>query len=112
MRSGCTPFRGVTKACSQESPVNLHGPCQRHDSAVRAPPTTIEFHRGAGRHRAADPAQEGLIMNASASVVAGLGTVLGIWAHPDDEAYLSGGLMAMARDHGSRVVCVTATRGE
>lgn len=41
-----------------------------------------------------------------------LGTILGIWAHPDDEAYLSGGLMAMARDRGSRVVCVTATRGE
>jgi LmbE family N-acetylglucosaminyl deacetylase len=41
-----------------------------------------------------------------------LGTILGIWAHPDDEAYLSGGLMAMARDLGSRVVCVTATRGE
>jgi len=48
----------------------------------------------------------------SASGVARLGTVLGVWAHPDDEAYLSGGLMAMARDHGSRVVCVTATRGE
>jgi LmbE family N-acetylglucosaminyl deacetylase len=44
--------------------------------------------------------------------IAGLGTVLGVWAHPDDEAYLSGGLMALARDHGSRVVCVTATRGE
>jgi LmbE family N-acetylglucosaminyl deacetylase len=44
--------------------------------------------------------------------IAGLGTILGIWAHPDDEAYLSGGLMAMARDLGSRVVCVTATRGE
>jgi LmbE family N-acetylglucosaminyl deacetylase len=41
-----------------------------------------------------------------------LGTVLGIWAHPDDEAYLSGGLMALARQAGSRVVCVTATRGE
>ena len=41
-----------------------------------------------------------------------LGDLLGIWAHPDDEAYLSGGLMAMARDLGSRVVCVTATRGE
>jgi LmbE family N-acetylglucosaminyl deacetylase len=41
-----------------------------------------------------------------------LGTVLGVWAHPDDEAYLSGGLMALARDAGSRVVCVTATRGE
>jgi len=42
----------------------------------------------------------------------GLGTILGVWAHPDDEAYLSGGLMAMARDAGARVVCVTATRGE
>lgn len=41
-----------------------------------------------------------------------LGTVLGIWAHPDDEVYLSGGLMAMARDRGQRVVCVTATLGE
>jgi LmbE family N-acetylglucosaminyl deacetylase len=46
------------------------------------------------------------------SDVAGLGTILGVWAHPDDEAYLSGGLMALARDAGSRVVCVTATRGE
>jgi LmbE family N-acetylglucosaminyl deacetylase len=41
-----------------------------------------------------------------------LGTILGIWAHPDDEAYLSGGLMALASDAGARVVCVTATRGE
>lgn len=44
--------------------------------------------------------------------VAGLGTVLGVWAHPDDEAFLSGGLMATARDAGQRVVCVTATLGE
>jgi len=43
---------------------------------------------------------------------AALGTVLGIWAHPDDETYLSAGIMAMAVDAGSRVVCVTATRGE
>ena len=48
----------------------------------------------------------------SGSDVGALGTILGIWAHPDDEAYLSGGLMALARDTGSRVVCVTATRGE
>ncbi|WP_214368294.1 PIG-L deacetylase family protein [Pseudonocardia sp. H11422] len=47
-----------------------------------------------------------------ASGVVELGTILGIWAHPDDEAYLSGGLMALARDNGQRVVCVTATRGE
>jgi LmbE family N-acetylglucosaminyl deacetylase len=41
-----------------------------------------------------------------------LGTVLGVWAHPDDEAYLSAGLMATARDGGQRVVVATATAGE
>jgi LmbE family N-acetylglucosaminyl deacetylase len=41
-----------------------------------------------------------------------LGTVLAVFAHPDDEAYLAGGLMARAADAGRRVVCVTATRGE
>jgi LmbE family N-acetylglucosaminyl deacetylase len=40
------------------------------------------------------------------------GTVLGVWAHPDDEAYLSAGIMALARQACSRVVCVTATKGE
>lgn len=44
--------------------------------------------------------------------VGDLGTILGIWAHPDDEVFLSGGIMAAARDAGQRVVCVTATRGE
>jgi LmbE family N-acetylglucosaminyl deacetylase len=42
----------------------------------------------------------------------GFGTILGVWAHPDDETYLSAGLMAAAVDQGSRVVCITATRGE
>jgi LmbE family N-acetylglucosaminyl deacetylase len=41
-----------------------------------------------------------------------LGTILGVWAHPDDETYLSAGLMARAVRAGDRVVCVTATRGE
>src|SRR5919204_6229381 len=41
-----------------------------------------------------------------------LGTILGLWAHPDDETYLSAGLMAQAVRDGRRVVCVTATRGE
>jgi LmbE family N-acetylglucosaminyl deacetylase len=41
-----------------------------------------------------------------------LGTILSVWAHPDDETYLCGGLMARAVRNGSRVVCVTATRGE
>ncbi|SEO47686.1 PIG-L family deacetylase [Trujillonella endophytica] len=51
-------------------------------------------------------------MTTSLTDVRALGTLLGVWAHPDDEAYLSAGLMAAARDAGSRVVCVTATRGE
>ena len=44
--------------------------------------------------------------------VRSLGTILGVWAHPDDECYLSAGLMALARETGARVVCITATRGE
>jgi LmbE family N-acetylglucosaminyl deacetylase len=44
--------------------------------------------------------------------IADLGTVLGVWAHPDDETFLTAGLMALARAGGHRVVCATATRGE
>jgi len=44
--------------------------------------------------------------------VTNLGTIVGVWAHPDDEAYLSAGLMAAAVERGCRVACVTATRGE
>ncbi len=44
--------------------------------------------------------------------VAELGTVLGVWAHPDDDIYLTAGLMAAASDAGQRVVDVTATHGE
>lgn len=46
------------------------------------------------------------------ALVTALGTVLTVWAHPDDEAYLAGGVLAAVRDAGRRVVCVTATRGE
>src|SRR3990170_7980876 len=41
-----------------------------------------------------------------------LGTILGVWAHPDDETYLCGGLMARAGRAGDRVVGITATPGE
>ena len=41
-----------------------------------------------------------------------LGTIVSIWAHPDDETYLAAGLMAAAADAGTRVVCVSATAGE
>ena len=39
-------------------------------------------------------------------------TLLGVWAHPDDEAYLSAGLMAEYRRRGDRVSVITATLGE
>lgn len=41
-----------------------------------------------------------------------LGTILAIWAHPDDETYLASGIMAAAVAAGNRVVCVSATAGE
>ncbi|MBI5090384.1 MAG: PIG-L family deacetylase [Actinobacteria bacterium] len=44
--------------------------------------------------------------------VAELGTILSVWAHPDDETYLAAGIMSIARDQGQRVVCASATAGE
>ena len=44
--------------------------------------------------------------------VSELGTILGVWAHPDDDIFQTAGLMAAAALAGQRVVDVTATRGE
>ena len=44
--------------------------------------------------------------------IASLGRILTVWAHPDDESYLAGALMAMARARGQDVTCLTATRGD
>lgn len=41
-----------------------------------------------------------------------LGTILGVWAHPDDETWTSALLMAMAAENGQNVTCVSATNGE
>ena len=38
--------------------------------------------------------------------------LLGIWSHPDDEAYLSAGLMARTIDNGGQVTLLTLTDGE
>ncbi len=48
----------------------------------------------------------------STSDPSSLGVILSVWAHPDDETYLAAAVMAAARDHGQRVVCVSATAGE
>jgi LmbE family N-acetylglucosaminyl deacetylase len=47
-----------------------------------------------------------------ATAAADLGTILSVWAHPDDETYLAGATMAAAADRGQRVVCVSASVGE
>ncbi len=41
-----------------------------------------------------------------------LGTILGVWAHPDDESFTCGGILAAAVRNGQRVACITATKGE
>jgi LmbE family N-acetylglucosaminyl deacetylase len=67
---------------------------RRHDRRLSATP----FGRAATRNRPLSARS--------------LGTVLAVWAHPDDESFVAGGLLAAASDAGSRVVCLTATRGE
>lgn len=51
-------------------------------------------------------------MHYTANDIKKLGTIVGVWAHPDDEAFSSAGLMATARENGQRVVVVMATRGD
>ncbi len=46
------------------------------------------------------------------STIATLGKVMGIWAHPDDETMMIGGLMALAAQNSQLVQCIIATRGE
>lgn len=41
-----------------------------------------------------------------------LGTILSVWAHPDDESFTCAGIMVAAIQNGQQVTCVTATKGE
>lgn len=41
-----------------------------------------------------------------------LGTILGVWAHPDDESFSCGGILAAAVKNGQQIACITATKGE
>jgi GlcNAc-PI de-N-acetylase. len=40
-----------------------------------------------------------------------IGVLLGVWAHPDDEAYLTAGPMSVVRAAGHQVAGATATKG-
>jgi LmbE family N-acetylglucosaminyl deacetylase len=46
------------------------------------------------------------------AAVAGLGRIVTVWAHPDDESYLAAGVMSIGRWLGQSVTCVTATTGD
>lgn len=48
----------------------------------------------------------------TAADIVRLGTILSVWAHPDDESYLAAGILAAAVANGQTVICVTATKGE
>ena len=50
--------------------------------------------------------------NPSNTSIRQLGTILSVWAHPDDESYSCAGIMALAVENGQKVVCITATKGE
>jgi LmbE family N-acetylglucosaminyl deacetylase len=53
-----------------------------------------------------------MIQVATTDDIKRLGTILSVWAHPDDESFLAAGVMAAAAQNGQKVVCVTATKGE
>ncbi len=41
-----------------------------------------------------------------------LGSILCVFAHPDDETFTAAGILAAAVKNGQQVVCITATKGE
>lgn len=45
------------------------------------------------------------------SQIEDLGTILGIWAHPDDETWACAGVMSRAIGNGQKVACIMATKG-
>ncbi len=53
-----------------------------------------------------------MINSGSLKQIKGLGTILSVWAHPDDETFTSAGIMHVAAGNRQEVICVTATKGE
>ncbi len=53
-----------------------------------------------------------MFMTYSKQDISSLGSILGLWAHPDDETWSSAGVMAAAIENGQRVFVLTATNGD
>jgi LmbE family N-acetylglucosaminyl deacetylase len=62
--------------------------------------------------RPADEASTQITVDEFADQLGHRPTLLAVWAHPDDESYLGGGLMAAVAAKGGRVISATATLGE
>lgn len=48
----------------------------------------------------------------SSDDIQSLGTILSVWAHPDDETFTAAGVLMQAVANGQKVACITATKGE
>lgn len=48
----------------------------------------------------------------NAKDIAALGTIMGLWAHPDDETWSSAGIMATAAAQGQHIAVLSATNGD
>lgn len=57
-------------------------------------------------------ASYGVVMSTRHDTSPRPGRLLGVWAHPDDESYLSAGLMGRVLDDGGHVTVVALTDGE
>ena len=64
------------------------------------------------RKRADSLVSDGGPMDGMREQIAALGNIVTVLAHPDDETYVAGGLMAMVRELGGQVTCVVATDGD
>ena len=100
--SGCASTRVYPIWASGRSTGPLDGTASRYPRRARS---SLSVWRPEGNRGRGETA-------ISPDTIGDVGSVLGVWGHPDDEAYLSAGLMALAVDAGRRVVCVTATAGE
>lgn len=83
-----------------------------HGTRTALPParTQAQAMRGSASGTRAPGSNVGVMH--SLHPAAELGTILSFWAHPDDETFLAGALMAAAVANDQRVVCVSCTAGE
>jgi LmbE family N-acetylglucosaminyl deacetylase len=103
--------KGQGMRCSYRDPTSTHSPA--HVPEPFPPTETMSTTMSADRQSTLrNGAWRRAVRSRSRRGDTRRRTLLGVWAHPDDEAYTSAGLMAEFRRRGDRVVVITATLGE